>query len=175
MPSAFAVLRLMIWNAGAVAQQAAFRRELAQRADHGHGCLRCESGHSLHLRVVGRIDGNDQHANLALLERSKRLVDLGLIAGGQDFQPLSDGAAGSLGVSALRFAERIARIDQDRDCGVLAQEFAYQLQAFGRERTGKAGDAGHVAAGPTKALDKSFRDGIAPHRKYDRYGGRDIA
>jgi hypothetical protein len=137
-----------VGDVGAVAQQTALGRELTQRPDNRYASLGSERRHPLHLRVIESIDRDYEDTDPALFKRGKRLFDLGLIARGEHFEPLPDAAGGGLRVLALGPAEGIGRVDQDADWSIVAQKLAHQLQPFGRERTGNAGDAGHVAARP---------------------------
>src|SRR5262245_17212057 len=104
-------LAIDLGNAGAVAQQASFRGELAQRTDRWHARLCRQGRHPLHLCQIEVVAGNDHDAKSARPDRSERLIDFGLIARGQKLYPLVDGADRHLGVPALGVTDWIVRID----------------------------------------------------------------
>ena len=88
----------------------------------GHGCLERNSTVRINFELCG---SNSVQSGIF------QLLILGLIGRHQHLQPVSNGASGGFGILALRFVEGVTRIDQYRNCRIVAQKLTRQVEAPG--------------------------------------------
>ena len=115
-----------------------------------------------------RIGVDQQRADVLPVEFGECGVDVRIVAGIGDDQLLLHLGCRAAHIAAIENGVLAGGVDQHAESNRVAHHLAHQLQAFGGERVGQHGHAGHVAAGPAQARDIAELDRIAAEKEHDR-------
>ena len=164
---------VVLHSVGPVAHQPAFLD--VQPAEIDRRQLRL--GRQFHdppaLGGEGRIWRDQQRLGFRLHESGERRFEVVGLVELVRHQRDRGARRGVLCLAPLRHMQRVADIDQDRDPRQTRPQLAHQVELLRRQRLGKIGEPGHVAARVRQALHQPEPDrvGAGRHHDRDRLGG----